>query len=73
MGTSGSIAERSRAVMISVDHQDCGAASAIVLFDADQLPEALQMMRSIGTDDGVEITTEALDAAEFRWQVETFG
>ena len=28
------------------------------------------MMRAIGRDDGVEITTEALDAAEFRWQVE---
>jgi hypothetical protein len=63
-------AGRSHAVMINVDHQDCGAASAIVLFDADQLPEALQGMRSIGTDDGVDITTAALDAAEFRWQVE---
>ena len=28
------------------------------------------MMRDVGRDDGVEITTEALDAAEFRWQVE---
>ncbi|HEY4993244.1 MAG TPA: plasmid pRiA4b ORF-3 family protein [Nakamurella sp.] len=63
-------AGRSRAVVISVDHQDCGAASAILLLDVDQLPEALQMMRAIGRDDGLEITTEALDAAEFRWQVE---
>ena len=63
-------AGRSCAVVISVDHQDCGAAGAIVLLDVDQLPEALQTMRAIGRDDGLEITTEALDAAEFRWQVE---
>src|SRR5664279_4322307 len=63
-------AGRSRAVVISVDHQDCGAAGAIVLLQVDQLPGALQTMRAIGRDDGLEITTEALDAAEFRWQVE---
>ena len=63
-------AGRSRAVVISVDHQDCDAAGDIVLLDVDELPEALQMMRAIGRDDGLEITTEALDAAEFRWQLE---
>ena len=64
-------AGRSHAVVISVDHLDCGAASDIRLLDVDQLPEALQVMRAIGRDGGLEITTEALDAAEFRWQVET--
>ena len=63
-------AGRSRAVVISVDHQDCGAAGAIVLLDLDQLPAALQTMRANGHNDGLQITTEALDAAEFRWQVE---
>ncbi len=29
------------------------------------------MMRATGIGDGFEITTEALDPAEFRWQVET--
>ena len=56
--------------MISVDHLDCGAAGDILLLGVNQLPAALETMRAIGTDDGVEITTEALDAAEFRWQVE---
>jgi hypothetical protein len=63
-------AGRSHAVVISVDHLDCGAADDILLVDADQLPEALEMMRAGGRDSGLEITTEALDAAEFRWQVE---
>ena len=34
-------AGRSHAVVISVDHLDCGAASDIILLDVDQLPEAL--------------------------------
>jgi hypothetical protein len=63
-------AGRSHAVVISVDHLDCGAAGDILLLGVDQLPAALETMRAIGTDDGLEITTEALDAAEFRWQVE---
>jgi hypothetical protein len=63
-------AGRSCAVVISVDHQDCGAAESIVLLDEEGLPEALEMMRAIGRDDGLDITTQGLDAAEFRWQVE---
>ena len=63
-------AGRSHAVVISVDHLDCGAAGKIGLLGVDQLPEALQMIRDIGRDDGMEITTEALDPAEFRWHVE---
>jgi Plasmid pRiA4b ORF-3-like protein len=63
-------AGRSHAVVITVDHLDCGAASDILLFDADQLPEALEMMRAVSRDSGVDITAEVLDAAEFRWQVE---
>jgi hypothetical protein len=63
-------AGRSHAVVISVDHTDCGAASAILLLDADQLPEALEAMRAGARANGLGITTQALDAAEFRWQVE---
>ena len=63
-------AGRSHALLVSVDHLDCGAASEIVPLGLDQLPEALQMLRDIGRGNGLEITTEALDAAEFRWQVE---
>ncbi|MEP6559814.1 MAG: plasmid pRiA4b ORF-3 family protein [Nakamurella sp.] len=63
-------AGRSHAIVISVDHEDCGAAESMVLLDAEALPEALETMRAIGRDDGLEIRTEVLDAAEFRWQVE---
>ncbi len=64
-------AGRSHAVVISVDHLDCGAADSIVVFGLDQLPQALEMMRATGAADGFEITTEALDPTEFRWEVET--
>jgi Plasmid pRiA4b ORF-3-like protein len=63
-------AGRSHAVVVSVDHLDCGAASDILLLDVDHLPTALEMMRASGRECGLEITTEALDAAEFRWEVE---
>src|SRR5262249_51378274 len=63
-------ATRSHAVVITVDDLDCGAASEIGLLDADHLPKALDMMRAGGRDSGLEITREALDSAEFRWQVE---
>lgn len=61
-------AGRSHAVMMSVDHLDCGAVAEIHLLDVDQLAEALEMIR---VDSGSEITKEALDPAELRWQVET--
>ncbi len=63
-------AGRSHAVVISVDHLDCGAAGDVLLLDADHLPEALDMMRTSDRGSGLEITAQALDAAEFRWQVE---
>ncbi|WP_202806549.1 plasmid pRiA4b ORF-3 family protein [Kribbella catacumbae] len=63
-------AGRSHAVMVSVDNLDCGAAGDILLLDSDQLPAALEMTRADALDSGVELTTEVLDAAEFRWQVE---
>jgi hypothetical protein len=63
-------AGRSHAVVMSVDHLDCGAAGDILLLGADELPEALGMMRAGVFDSGLEITMEELDAAEFRWQVE---
>jgi hypothetical protein len=63
-------AGRSHAVVISVDHADCGAAGDILLLDAADLPEALDMMLAAGRDSGFQITAQALEAAEFRWQVE---
>ncbi len=61
---------RSHAVMITVDNLDCGAASDIHLIDDGQLPDVLERLRAAARADGVEITTETLEAAEFRWQVE---
>ncbi|MGH4015358.1 MAG: plasmid pRiA4b ORF-3 family protein [Pseudonocardiaceae bacterium] len=63
-------AGRSHTVVLSVDHLDCGAADEILLFPVDQLAEALKIIQA-GLDSGVEITKEALDPAELRWQVET--
>ena len=63
-------AGRSHAIVLSVDHTDCGAADNILLFDADQLPQVLEMMRASDRGSGVEITAEQLAGAEFRWQVE---
>ncbi len=61
---------RSHAIVLAADHTDCGAADHILVVDADQLPEALEMLRDSGHRSGLEITTETLDGAEFRWQVE---
>jgi len=63
-------AGRSHAAVISVDHTDCGAASDILLLDAADLPEALDVIQASGRNSGLQITAQALDAAEFRWQVE---
>ncbi|MGH3868536.1 MAG: hypothetical protein ACRDQ4_20925 [Pseudonocardiaceae bacterium] len=63
-------AGRSHAVVMGVDHSDCGAATEIVLLGVDQLPEMLERMRAGGSDGGCEIKQEALDPAELRWQVE---
>ena len=49
-------AGRSHAVVVSVDHLDCGAATDILLLEADQLPQALEMIRSQARADGVEVT-----------------
>ncbi|MFN2495942.1 MAG: hypothetical protein ABR608_08550 [Pseudonocardiaceae bacterium] len=64
-------AGRAHTVIISVDHLDCGAAEEILLFPADHLAQALQMIQADGREDGLVITTEALDPAELRWQIET--
>jgi len=63
-------AGRSHVILISVDHEDCSAADDISLFDPDLLPNMLDQVRATGRESGFEITTQALDPAEFRWQVE---
>ncbi len=63
-------AGRSHAVLVSVDDPDCGAAGDILLLDPDQLPGALEMARADARDRGVAVSLEALDGAEFRWELE---
>ena len=63
-------AGRSHAVVVSVDDLDCGAATDILLLEADQLPQALEMLRSQARADGVEVTQQPLDPPELRWQIE---
>src|SRR3954451_15234933 len=63
-------AARSHAIVVSVDHLDCGAATDILLLEADQLPQAREMMRSQARAGGVEVTEEPLDPPELRWQIE---
>jgi hypothetical protein len=58
-------AGRSHAVVITVDHLDCGAASDIQMLDADGLPEVLEAARK-----ELKFTADVLDASEFRWRVE---
>jgi len=63
-------AGRSHAVVVSVDDLDCGAATDILLLEADQLPQALEMLRSQARADGVEVTKQPLDPPELRWQIQ---
>jgi hypothetical protein len=58
------------AVMVVVDHDDCGAAEDIFMLDATDLPVALKDIRDGGRRDGLTIKTQTLGAAEFRWYVE---
>jgi hypothetical protein len=63
-------AGREHAVMVVVDHDDCGAAEDIFIVDAADLPVALKDIRDGGRHDGLTIKTQALGAPEFRWYVE---
>jgi len=63
-------AAHEHAVMVVVDHDDCGAADDIFVLDAADLPVALKDIRDGGRRDGLTIKTQKVDAPEFRWYVE---
>lgn len=63
-------AGRSHALLVGIDHLDCGAADQIFTFDETQLPGALEVIRANGRAEGLTIRTETLSPAEFRWQIE---
>jgi hypothetical protein len=58
------------AVMVFVNHENCGAADNIALLDAAHLPDAVEDLRASARRDGVTVRTQALDAPAFRWYVE---
>jgi hypothetical protein len=59
-------AGRSHAFMVSVDHTDCGAATNIMLLDAAELPQALDVLQR----SEIAVDKQPLDPAELRWHVE---
>lgn len=63
-------AGRSHTVVVTVDHLDCGAADRIQLVPDDEMAAALQLLKAAARDGGIEITQEALEPAELRWQIE---
>jgi hypothetical protein len=63
-------AGRSHGFVVHVDHTDCDAAAEIVLFPAEVLDQVVDTIREDGRRSGLKIIVEALEPAEFRWQVE---
>jgi len=61
---------RGHAMVVAVDHADCGAASDIMLAAAADLPIVLETIRASGRETGLDIRTEQLEPAELRWQLE---
>jgi hypothetical protein len=61
---------RSHGFVINVDHTDCDAAVDIALFPGEALDQVVDRIQVEGRRGGLTITAEALDPAEFRWQVE---
>ena len=60
---------RTQRILVTVDEVAGWIASDIALL-AEPLPKALDLIAKDIRDGGGEVTTEVLDAAEFRWQVE---
>jgi len=63
-------ADRDHALMIVIDHENCGAADEIYLLGGEELPTAVTAVHQGAKQDGVTIRTKKLSAAEFRWYVE---
>jgi hypothetical protein len=62
-------AGRSHAVIMTVDHGNCGAADTIFSLDVDQLPEFMEALRVENPD--IEFVQESLEPPELRWYVES--
>ena len=60
-------ARREHGFVVAVDHENCGAASRIMLLESDELAVVLGALRTGGV---VPLVEETLEPAELRWQVE---
>jgi hypothetical protein len=63
-------AGRSHAVVIGVGPDECGEASQIVVADPENLPDVIASVKSLAREDRVRLREDALDPADFRWEVE---
>ncbi len=63
-------AGREHLFVINVEPEDCGAAENIFVASGDDSAEALTQIRDSAREDGIELRTERLDPAEFRWRAE---
>lgn len=63
-------ADRSHAVLLLLDPQDCGAAAEVVLLDGAELAQALADLRRGARRDKVKLVETPLEAAEFRYRAE---
>ncbi|GIF09171.1 plasmid pRiA4b ORF-3 family protein [Actinoplanes siamensis] len=63
-------AGRGHALVIVVDHENCGAADEIYLVGEDELPTLVAGIHQNARGDGVTIKTKTLNAPEFRWYAE---
>jgi hypothetical protein len=63
-------AGRSHGFVVNVDHTDCDAAVEIAIFPEDIVDQVVATIQMEGRQEGLTITSEVLDPAEFRWQAE---
>ncbi|MCO8273585.1 plasmid pRiA4b ORF-3 family protein [Actinoplanes sp. TRM 88003] len=63
-------AGRGHALVIAVDHENCGEADQIFLLDEEELPTLVAGMHRTARADRVTIKTQKLGAPEFRWYAE---
>jgi hypothetical protein len=63
-------AGREHGLMITIDHEHCGAAEDILLFDAAEKSSILALVRQGAQEDGVSLRSKELGAPEFRWYAE---
>jgi hypothetical protein len=57
-------------VLVTVDHQDCGAAGQASLLDGDDIEQALSEITRQSATEGVQLGMQQLEPALFRWKLQ---